>query len=215
MANENETTCPNCGAPLRAGLESCSHCGAMLAQPEALDVEPNPLLTMAELAPEPEPTPEPPAAPAVVGAVETPTAHVIRAAAARINQKIPQEAVDKQRWLSEAQWERVLELYQAALTDRLRLDMEAGRPLDLTQQSARVLVPWDQVGDNLTESQRVEIEQGLHQLLGSAAQKTTTSAQTVTPGGTPQAYMPAGCTVLIFIVGLLAAGATFYLIMHH
>lgn len=199
MDDQLETTCPNCGAVLPTGLESCSHCGALLAQPEVLDTEVDPL-TGEELAPAlaSEPENAPPELPEPVAGSPL---RINRKISAMMKLKIRQETVDGERWLSEAQWERVLELYQAALADRMLLGMEAGQPLDPAPQSTRVLVPWDQVGDDLTDSQRAEIENGLHQLLGARL--------------TGPARGSAGCMVLMFIIGLLAAGATFYATMHH
>jgi len=216
MSDNLSVTCPNCGAVLPEGLEACSHCGALLAQPEALDVEPG-SLPPAEpvLPPVPTATPESPAPPPALPdgfranyrTTTDSSLGVKRVTSTKVNLKIPQEAVDKQRWLTPEQWERLLEAYGATMAEHMKVDLQAGQPLSLAAESGATPIAWDQVGDPLTQEQRAEIEQGLRRLLSATALPEATASPL-----RMQAKGSATCGVVIFMLGLMAAGATVYLL---
>lgn len=218
MGDNQSVTCPNCGAVLPVGLEACSHCGALLAQPEALDVEPGSLLPAEPvLLPAPVATAEPPAPPPVLpdgfrASYHTTTDSslgVKRVTSTKVNLKIPQEAVDKQRWLTPEQWDRLLDTYEAAMAEHMRVDLQAGQPLSLAAESGATPTAWDQVGDALTPEQRSEIEQSLRRLLSATAQSSTLPP-VIAPPATMKVKGSATCGVVVFMLGLMAAGATVY-----
>ena len=220
MSDNLSVTCPNCGAALPEGLEACSHCGALLAQPQ---------LVATELASLPAPPPQSPAAQAPLPPTDFSASasatlggglRVNRVTNAKVYLTIPQSAVDKQGWLTSEQWERLIAAYSRAFADHVKMDMAAGQPLDVGDismlcakwDSGITAVPWEQVGDSLTTDQRDEIERGLHGLLASlrAAGAATPSDLPTAIAAPPPAKGSATCGIVIFVLGLMAAGATAY-----
>lgn len=216
MTDTGGTTCPNCGAVMPDDSEACSHCGTILHDVPAAEPAPMPQPAamapeLASLAPPPLPTIEPPGSSA--GRVVS----VTRTVKTNINLRLPQEAVDKQHWLTSDQWQRLLDAYEQQLAARMKADVEAGRTPDVAAESAALPVPWDQVGDTLTPAQRQEIERGLRQLLGSVGGASTQeSARSVLVVKTPSIRIKAtdGCGALALMAILLALGLLAYILAH-
>ncbi|MEN6641928.1 MAG: zinc ribbon domain-containing protein [Armatimonadia bacterium] len=228
MSDRPSVECPNCGVVLPEGLETCSHCGTALQKAEDLDITLVP--AAAQTAPQPAPPVTPPPVPArpAMPPLDLPAdtsvsttatlaggIRINRVTSAKVNLKIPQEAVDKQHWLTPEQWERLLQVYSAALAEHMKADMRAGQAFDLFAESGETVLDWAPVGDQLTPAQRSQIEQGLRQILG--ATNATIEAPTI-PGiiVSPPARVrfSAGCLVPTLFASLLIVAATLHTLVH-
>lgn len=212
MSNENETTCPNCGALMPEGIESCSHCGALLPQPQSTATAPTPVV---QTAPEPEPLSAPEPLPEPVPPTPAPAlpVQVKRTTSLKLNLKISQEAVDKQGWLAPEQWDRLLEQFQQALANRLlQADWQSGQPLDVAAESSGLAIRWEEVGDQLTDAQHAELEQGLQRLVASVGSIPGATPEVVTSPERTKASV--SCSTTLFVVGIMAAAVTCHFLMH-
>ena len=200
--------------------ETCSHCGAVLRSPDT--TEPTPPVT--PTAPPPEPSapaaPEPlalPPLPPIPAPTPGRVVSVNRAVTAQVRLSFPQEAVDKQHWLTADQWRRLVELYEEQLAARMKADLQSGQAVDLATESGGVHVPWEQVGDRLDPAQRVEIEQGLHRLLGSTPVLPPSPGVDMPPAvvRTPvRVRTSIGCGPLGLALAVMLAGAVLCAVAH-
>lgn len=198
--------------------ETCSHCGAVLRSPDP--TEPSP--PVAATPPVPA-TPRPPESiivpplPPTAGPTPGGVVSVNRTVTAQVHLSFPQEAVDKQQWLTEEQWRRLMEAYEEQLAARMRTDLQSGQALDLATESRSVRVPWEQVGDQLDPAQRLEIEQRLQQLLSSTPALPPTPGVAMPPVvvRTPvRARTSIGCSLLWLALAVTLAGAVLCVVAH-
>ncbi len=198
--------------------ETCSHCGAVLRSPDT--TEPTPPVAATPPVPAtprpPEPIVVPPLPPT---AAPTPgrVVSVNRTVTAQVHLSFPQEAVDKQRWLTEEQWRRLMEAYEEQLAARMNADLQSGQAVDLATESGGVHVAWEQVGDRLDPAQRVEIEQGLQQLLSGTPTIPPTPGVAVPPVvvRTPvRVRTSIGCSLPWVALAVTLAGAVLCAVAH-
>lgn len=118
---------------------------------------------------------------------------------------IPQETLDRHRYLTPEQWSRLLAAYNEALTRYAQQQLDIGREVVLAEALRVVPLPWRRTQIELPTAQRLEIEQNVQETaarleaLPAPLQSLLETAFDSHAGARRRRQAGAGCVIAIVV----------------